>query len=510
MNMAAHKSNAFMLSKLLDGLAELQPGNDRPIEGLCIDSRQALPGDIFFALAGSSTHGLRFLKEVIDRGVAVVLWEPDEQFTEDVIPLNNAAVPIVAVENLTQKLGVIASRFYGEPSKHLSVVGITGTDGKTSCSLFMMEALNQAGIKTGVIGTLGYGLPGSMQTATHTTPDAIRVHKLLQEMLAQGSQSVVMETSSHGLDQGRVNGVDFDIAVLTNLTRDHLDYHGDLKSYKQAKEILFNFPNLNYAVLNLDDEFGKQIAKNIDSREKVLGFAMESVDVDNQDIPVIFCEQLAMRPQGMQLSIIAPWGRAKIETSLLGKFNASNLLATVSVLVASGIGFKQACELASTLKTAPGRMEVFNGRIDRPRVIVDYAHTPSALAQVLSATRQHAAGKVWCIFGCGGDRDKGKRALMGEVASRLADQVIITNDNPRNEAPDAIVNDILSGLKDRSNVSVEYDRATAIRATIGAADPADLVLVAGKGHETYQLIGDDVKDFSDREFVTLCLQGEDT
>ncbi len=512
MNMTAEKSEKLLISQLLGGRVEIAAADDRPVSGLCLDSRKARPGDLFLAVSGVGSHGLQYVDAALRQGVTAVLWEPDSRYRQDSVHFaGSAKIPFIAVPELSRELGFIADRFYSQPSSRLQVIGITGTDGKTSCSLFISTALNRAGISTGVIGTLGYGLPERMQPATHTTPDALRVHQLLAELVEQQAQSVVMETSSHGLHQGRVNGVRFDIAVLTNVTRDHMDYHGDIASYRKAKLIQFQFPDLRHAVLNLDDEYGREIAGLIRERVNVLGYAIKSGSPEQDeligDVPVIYCENLQLDPHGMVLSIVSPWGRARIKSALMGRFNASNILSAIGVLVLSGINFKKACDLAARLNTAPGRMEVFNGRIDCPRVIVDYAHTPEALQQVLISVKQHTNKKVWCVFGCGGDRDRGKRAVMGEVASRFADRVIITDDNPRHESPERIVEDILAGIAEQQNVIVEHDRATAIRTAIYNAAADDLVVVAGKGHESYQIVGDEVREFSDREFVRRCLQG---
>ena len=517
MNMAAQQTDSMMLQDLLAGMADITVAQNCAITGLTLDSREVKPGDLFIACKGTVVHGAHYINKALHAGAAAVIWEEEGLNSDDnivqLIP-ESATVPVLKISDLTSQVGLIASRYYGEPSEQMAIIGITGTDGKTSCSQFIAQALNKAGVFTGIMGTLGYGLPGEMISATHTTPDALRVQKILSDMYRQRAEAVVMEASSHGLEQGRVNAVHFDTAVLTNLSRDHLDYHVTVEAYANAKRKLFEMPGLKNVILNIDDDFGRLLAtqytSHSDSQVNAIGYSLDPTNAATQEIPVITITDLRLLPSGMSLQIESPWGRAKVNTSLMAHFNASNLLATLAVLVTYGITFREATELLETLETVPGRMETFVGHMDQPRVIVDYAHTPDALRQALIALRDHGPNKLHCLFGCGGDRDQGKRPLMGQAAAELADVVVVTDDNPRSEAPEFIVEQILEGIGDKSNVVVEHDRATAIREIIANAGAGDLVLIAGKGHETTQTIGDKKLSFSDREFVMQCLQDSES
>ena len=491
------------LSVLLQGLAPVADEVDREICGLSLDSRFAAKGDLFFACAGTRSHGIEYLEQVCKSGVAAVAWEP----TDELRLLAQADrgmpdVPVIAIEGLSQLIGVIADRFYGHPSHDLVVIGVTGTDGKTSTSQFLGYCLERSQSRCGIIGTLGYGLYGQLQEATHTTPDAIRIQKLMASLREQGARYVVMEVSSHGLDQGRANGIEFDIAVLTNLSRDHLDYHADLQAYAQAKQRLFRMPGLRYAVLNRDEDFTSQIRQVLDRNVAVISYGLTPVSMDADEVQ-LRATDIHLHAHGMHFRVTGPWGEAEIDTALLGRFNVSNLLAVLSVLTALEVPWEEACALLGQLQTVPGRMEsipVEKGQ-DAPMVVVDYAHTPKALTQVLLALREHCHGKIWCVFGCGGDRDAGKRPLMGEAVERHADRAIITDDNPRTESADKIIREILAGMQNQDAAHVQRDRARAIQWALEQADASDVVLVAGKGHEEYQWVGDRKIPFSDRQVV---------
>jgi len=492
--------SAQRLGELLAGLVAVPGDQDRTVTGLCLDSRRARAGELFLACGGRRAHGLAHLNQALAKGVAAVLWEPVEPFQE--LPPDLAAAlggcPAFAVPELHLHVGVLADRFYGAPSRGLHVVGITGTDGKTSCSQFLAASLDRPGARCGVLGTLGYGLYGELAPASHTTPDAIRVHGLLARMRDQGARWAVMEVSSHALDQARVGGVHFDTAVLTNLGRDHLDYHGDEDAYAAAKRRLFQSTDLRHAVINLDDAFGRSLLPRLSSGVQAIGYTLTAGPAD---VPVVRGRGLRLDDAGLSLTIDSPWGSAQVRTALLGRFNASNVLAVTAALVLSGMPFDEACARIAELRTVPGRMERFGGANGWPLVVVDYAHTPQALTHVLQALRAHTRGRLWCVFGCGGDRDRGKRPLMGAIAAREADQVVITDDNPRGEDPDVIVAEILGGIADRSGVEVRRERADAIAYALEQAGDNDLVLVAGKGHEDYQEIAGRRLPFSDREQV---------
>lgn len=468
---------------------------DLSVSGLCLDSRKVQRGDLFVALPGTRAEGHRFIADAVTAGASAVLFDASVQIDQDV------DVPCIPVPELNQILGSIAERFYGMPSQQLFVAGITGTNGKTSCSHFLAQALNSQETPTAVVGTLGNGLIGRLEPATHTTPDAISLHVMLRRFVDSGARNVVMEVSSHGLDQGRVNGIAFNLALFTNLSRDHLDYHGDMDAYGQAKARLFQMPGLQYAVINGEDTFGLRLRNELpESVETVLYTLSDHA----HDQSTVRGQIVSQGHDGLLLDIQSPWGDGRVHSELLGRFNASNLLAVLSALLLSGVGFDAALQRLSRLKTVPGRMERLGGECGKPLVVVDYAHTPDALEQALTTLREHCAAQLWCVFGCGGDRDKGKRPLMGQVAMRYADRIVLTDDNPRHENPQAIIDDVSVGINSDTLV-VLRDRAQAIGHAVNSAGADDVVLIAGKGHETYQQVGDEKIAFSDREQVQQAL-----
>jgi UDP-N-acetylmuramoyl-L-alanyl-D-glutamate--2,6-diaminopimelate ligase len=499
------------LSVLLAGYAVVNEADDRDIYGLSMDSRKVQAGDLFLACTGQQArHGHEFIADAIQAGAVAVAYALDGDIGNEArveIPDVPVKVPAFGIAQLGQQAGVIAARFYDYPSRDLFVVGITGTNGKTSCSQFIAQALNEDA-PAGVIGTLGNGLYGKLQETSHTTPDAISLHGLLAEMRTAGATSVAMEVSSHALEQGRVNGVVFDAAVFTNLSRDHLDYHGDMVSYGRAKQRLFTMPELRYAIINADDSFGRELLRSLPANVAAIAYALGAMD-DGEDVgckQVVRGTLLSQGLDGLILQVTSPWGEARFTTRLLGRFNASNLLAVLATLVVSGVPFDAAIEKMSRLQPVPGRMECYGGRHGKPLVVVDYAHTPDALKQVLQSLREHCQNDLWVVFGCGGNRDRGKRPLMGEIAQRHADHVVLTDDNPRYENADEIIADIRAGLRSSQSVYVERDRAQAIAWAVTRATGHDVVLIAGKGHENYQLIGDMTVTFSDSLHVRNLLR----
>jgi UDP-N-acetylmuramoyl-L-alanyl-D-glutamate--2,6-diaminopimelate ligase len=457
---------------------------------LTADSRRAIRNSLFLAYPGEHADGRDFIGQAVAQGASAVLWERDNFSWNADWEVQN-----LPVEGLREKAGVIADEFYGHPSLHLWMVGVTGTNGKTSCSHWLAHALTQVGRKTATVGTLGNGFPGELSEAINTTPDPILLHGMLANYLAQGAASVAMEVSSHGLAQGRVNGVHFDVAVFTNLSRDHLDYHGDMASYAEAKSQLFRWPGLRSAVLNSDDAFGADVVvKQIDKGVRVLTYGFESGDVRGSN--------LVLNGDRMAMDVTTPEGNARLDIRLMGRFNAYNLLAVLAVLLASGVALQDAVQALHQIEPVAGRMQQLGGQ-SKPLVVIDYAHTPDALEKVLAALREQTSGKLLCVFGCGGNRDKGKRPLMGEAASRLADSVIVTSDNPRHEDPAVIIADIVAGTG--SNYHIEADRAAAIALAIEQAESGDIVLLAGKGHEDYQDIGGVKLPFSDAEVALRAL-----
>jgi UDP-N-acetylmuramoyl-L-alanyl-D-glutamate--2,6-diaminopimelate ligase len=459
------------------------------------DSRSVQAGDLFIALPGARHDGRQFIPQAIAAGAAAVLWElrgfawnPTWQ------------VPNLPVDDLRAELGPLAAVLCGEPSRAMWVAGVTGTNGKTSCSHWIAQALTLLGRRAAVIGTLGSGFPGALSDATHTTPDAAALQRELARLRQQGADSVAMEVSSHGLDQGRVNGVAFDAALFTNLSRDHLDYHGSMDRYGEAKTRLFRWPNLKFAVINLDDAFGAGLAASLDRRRTtVLGYGLGKGEISGH--------RLDLSTRGLSLEIETPWGPSVIRSALLGGFNAHNLMGVLGMLLAAGAELEQAAQSLRAVRALPGRLELV--RVPgRPLVVVDYAHSPDALEKVLAALRELRApgARLLCVFGCGGDRDRGKRPLMGEIATRMADQAIITSDNPRTESPHAIIAEIVAGA--HANHETQVDRATAILRAVQQSGPQDIVLIAGKGHEAYQEIAGVRVPFSDAETARRALQVE--
>ncbi len=441
------------------------------------DSRRIEAGVAFAAYPGTHADGRLFIADALGRDAAAVLWEARGFQWQ-----TGWRVANLAVDNLRTKLGSIAAFLHGDPSRSLWMIAVTGTNGKTSCSQWIAHALDGCGRRAGVIGTLGNGLVGALAPAPTTTPDAAVLHETLAQFKAAGAVAVTMEVSSIGLDQGRVEGTKFDIALFTNLTRDHLDYHGTMAAYGAAKARLFAWPGLRVAVINADDPFGQGLIDAGRARgQRVLSYGLSNADVA--------AAGLALAGSGIALTVVTPWGRGEVETRLMGQFNAQNLLGTLAVLLASDVPLTDALAALARLVPPPGRMQRLGGS-GRPTVVIDYAHTPDALEKALTALRPAlgGAGELVCVFGCGGDRDPGKRPEMGEVAGRLADRVVITSDNPRSEDPAVIASAISHGVRNTGNRrwTIELDRMNAVRAAVGAARRVDFVLLAGKGHEAYQ------------------------
>jgi UDP-N-acetylmuramoyl-L-alanyl-D-glutamate--2,6-diaminopimelate ligase len=464
-----------------------------PVTRLATDSRRVQPGDVFVAIPGAQVDARKLIPQAIGAGAVAVIWEADG-FQWD----SAWRVPDLPVSDLRRRLGAIAAHVYGDPSRKLWVAGVTGTNGKTSCCHWIAQSLTRLDRRTAVIGTLGNGFPGELAPASHTTPDAASVQAELAGFLAKGAAGVAMEVSSHGLDQGRVNGVAFAAALFTNLSRDHLDYHGSMERYGAAKARLFHWPGLQHAVINLDDGFGAHLAASLDrSRVNVLGYGLGRGEISGH--------RLDLSKRGLTLDIKTPWGAAVIRSQLLGGYNAANLLGVLGMLLAGGVNLDEATSTLEQVEPVPGRLQMVR-RPGKPLVVVDYAHTPDALEQVLETLRGvlTSAGRLICVFGCGGERDPGKRPLMGEAATRLADSVVVTSDNPRGENPRAIVDQIIAGA--HPNYHVEIDRAAAIYLAIREARPDDVVLIAGKGHETYQEIAGRRLPFSDAEVAASMLE----
>ncbi|MBC7404871.1 MAG: UDP-N-acetylmuramoyl-L-alanyl-D-glutamate--2,6-diaminopimelate ligase [Cytophaga sp.] len=482
-----------------------------PNAKLSSDSRAIQSGDVFFAfpIATNAGDGRRHIEDAIKNGASAIVFDPDNFFWNE-----KFLVPCKAVTQLSAKLGQIANAWYGQVDREMFTVAVTGTNGKTSCSQWLAKAFSLLGAPCAVIGTLGAGnyrdgtLENSLETG-FTTPDAIQLQRLLSELRCAGAEALAIEASSIGLQQGRLNGLHIDVALLTNLTRDHLDYHGDMNAYAEAKTILFDWPNLQTVVVNLDDVYGVQMAQRIHSRSarqqekiRVLGYSLEhKVHAGSE---VIFASNLRTHHLGTSFHVESPYGSGLVKTQMIGRFNVSNILGVLCVLLARGIPWNKAVTVIEKLNSVPGRMQQL-GTVGRVMVVIDYAHTPDALEKTL-VTLQHLAterqGELWCVFGCGGDRDPGKRPQMGRL-SELAQHVVVTSDNPRTENPASIIQDILKGMTIAPKV-IE-DRANAILFAIRHASNNDVVLLAGKGHETYQDINSKKWPFSDEEHAQLAL-----
>ncbi len=496
MNCARLSADDRTLSGLPAPVQEALQGLGVELQGVCIDSRTLEPGDTFLAYPGERQDGRHFIPQAIARGAAAVLWEREGFRWEPAW-----RVPNGGVHGLRSMAGWLAAHVHGHPSRVLPVIGVTGTNGKTSCTHWIAQAMMAAGRPAAVIGTLGSGFSGALEPAATTTPDPITVQRLLARFRDAGAQAVAMEVSSHALVQDRVNGVQFSIALFTNLSRDHLDYHGTMEAYARAKLRLFQWPGLKQAVLNLDDPFGGHIAGELgDSQVPILGYGLTddgAWSADRLGVPMVRGHLLELSEQGIRIEVRAPSGAGVLTSPLIGRFNAENLLAVAATLVAAGVPLPQALSALETVRPAPGRLQQLGGG-DRPLVVVDYAHTPDALAKVLVALRDVMArpgGRLICVFGCGGERDRGKRPLMGAVATRYADEVIVTSDNPRGEPASQIIAEIVGGAG--ANHRVIEDRARAIFEAVAGARPGDVVLIAGKGHEQYQEIGGERRPFSD-------------
>ncbi|WP_417660495.1 UDP-N-acetylmuramoyl-L-alanyl-D-glutamate--2,6-diaminopimelate ligase [Pseudomonas sp.] len=467
------------------------------IRELTLDSRKVRPGDLFLAVPGLNQDGREHIADALERGAAAVAYEAGGAFDMSV---DNAE--LVAIKDLAGQLSAIAGRFYGEPSRGLHMVGITGTNGKTSVSQLLAQALDMLGERCGIVGTLGNGFYNALAQGLHTTPDPIGVQAVLADLKKSGARALAMEVSSHGLDQGRVAALDFNIAVFTNLSRDHLDYHGTMEAYAAAKAKLFNWSSLRCRVINLDDAFGQQLALQ-KHESRLISYSLDNADA------YLHCRDVQFDDHGVRATLVTPRGEGSLRSSLLGRFNLSNLLAVVGALLGLDYALDEILKVLPNLQGPIGRMQRLGGvnvaGFKQPLVVVDYAHTPDALEKVLEALRPHVQGKLLCVFGCGGDRDRGKRPLMAAVVERLADQVIVTDDNPRSEKPEQIFADIRDGLVNADSAQFIAGRGIAIAQVISAASADDVVLLAGKGHEDYQEINGVRQPFSDLQEAAKAL-----
>ncbi|MDP5065209.1 MAG: UDP-N-acetylmuramoyl-L-alanyl-D-glutamate--2,6-diaminopimelate ligase [Haliea sp.] len=489
MMQAAIAERTMALPALLGSRAAAWP--DVQVRGIQLDSRRVGPGDLFLALPGEAHDGRHFIEQAVARGaVAVVAEPPVAGFVEAL------HVPLLEQAELAQAVGDIAARFYGDPSADISVVGITGTNGKTTTSRLVAQLLRAAGRRCGVIGTLGAVLDDSAADAVNTTPDAVALQQQLCAWRAQGVDAVAIEVSSHALHQGRVQGVNFDVAVFTNLSRDHLDYHGSMQAYARSKQQLFCSAGLRFAVVNADDPYSELMLAALPEGVTAVTFSSTGQPAD------VCATGVEFLAGGVRAQLQTPWGTAGLEVSLPGAFNLANVLAALSCAVLLGGEFPAVLRAASSLSAVPGRMQSVPNDFGL-QVVVDYAHTPDALEKALQALRPQVQGRLIVVFGCGGDRDPGKRPVMGRLASAAADQVVLTSDNPRGEDPLAILREIERGCE--GAVRVVVDRREAIAFAVREAQAGDCVLIAGKGHETYQIVGSQRLPFSDVDAAVQAL-----
>jgi UDP-N-acetylmuramoyl-L-alanyl-D-glutamate--2,6-diaminopimelate ligase len=487
------------LARLLDGIVGLP--RDVAINDLTQDGRAARPGSAFLAVRGTSEHGLKYAPQAVANGARAILWEPAPVAE---IPDLPSEILVAPVPRLREHASLIADRFFGAPSAHLAVAGITGTNGKTTCAYLLAQALEAAGRPAAYMGTIGTGRPQRLTASSLTTSDAITVQRTLAALRAGGAASVAMEVSSHALDQARVGAVRFRTAVFTNLTRDHLDYHGTMDSYGAAKARLFAIPDLVSRVINVDDAFGRQLAFDPRGRGRVVVTSRGHQSHARSASGFVRAMRVRLSTIGIELEFDSTWGTGALSCPLVGDFNVDNLLTVIAILLDWDVTLPQVIDALTRVRAAPGRMETFGG-VNRPLAVVDYAHTPDALRKALIAARAHCAGRLAVVFGCGGDRDPGKRPLMGAIAAELADDIVITDDNPRNESPQAIAADVASGIPAGKPFRIELDRGRAIRESLNDASLRDVVLIAGKGHEDYQIYGSERRAFSDSAIVAATL-----
>ncbi|OVZ96132.1 UDP-N-acetylmuramoyl-L-alanyl-D-glutamate--2,6-diaminopimelate ligase [Yersinia frederiksenii] len=473
---------------------------ERALREMTLDSRVAAAGDLFVAVVGHQTDGRRYIPQAIAQGVAAVVAEADG-VAPDTSMVEMHGVPVIYLRNLNQHLSKLAGQFYHQPGAALRLVGVTGTNGKTTTTQLLAQWAQSLGETSAVMGTVGNGLLGHVIPTENTTGSAVDIQHLLRNLVDQGATFAAMEVSSHGLIQNRVAALPFAAAVFTNLSRDHLDYHGNMASYEAAKWLLFSTHQSEHKIINADDEVG---CRWLSQLPQAVAVSMENNVPTGWKGPWLSATKVDYHDNGASIAFDSSWGEGQLESRLMGAFNVSNLLVALSTLLSLGYPLAQLLAAAPHLQPVCGRMEVFNAP-GKPTVVVDYAHTPDALEKALAAARLHCKGQLWCVFGCGGDRDKGKRPLMGGIAEQLADRVVVTDDNPRSEEPQAIVADILAGLMDAGRAMAIHGRAEAVTSAIMQANEDDVVVIAGKGHEDYQLVGNRRLDYSDRVTVARLL-----
>ncbi len=487
---AEHLFTAPNLADLLRGYADAPA---LPVSGIASDSRQLEEGFLFLACQGASNHGVDFIADAIEAHVAAIAYDAS---TAGDVPAD-VSVPLIAVDELADKLGEIANRYYDRPSEQMDVFAVTGTNGKSTVAWLIAQCLTGIEKTCAYLGTLSHGL---------TTPPAVELHRQLAGFRDGGANCAAIEVSSHALAQNRVDGVRVDVALFTNLSRDHLDYHGSMRDYGEAKAKLFLEQRPRHSIINLDSEFGTELAKRC---EQDVTTVSTNIDRAANGRPYVFVQSVVATQQGSDITVRSSWGEGRFRLPMPGGFNVANAVLVLALLLHKGVQMQTACDALSGISAPPGRMQRVASATGLPSVYVDYAHSPQALEVALSALRSHCRGRLWCVFGCGGDRDKGKRRIMGRVAQRLSDHVVVTSDNPRNEPPTAIIDDIVEGLASPNAATIIEDRAAAITWAIEHARPADIVLIAGKGHEDYQEIGNKRIRFSDYAIAEAALTARD-
>ncbi len=481
---AEHLTPTPTLADLLAGYAEAPA---IPVAGIASDSRLLGAGYLFLACKGMNSHGIDFLDQAIEKGVSAVAFDAS---TADAPA--NVGVPVFAVDDLAARMGEIANRYYDRPSEAMRVFGVTGTNGKTTVAWLIAQCAQLLGERCAYLGTLGHGLEEIEGEGGMTTPPVVELQGLLAGFRASGANFAALEVSSHGLSQGRVDGVRFEAALFTNLTRDHLDYHASMRDYFETKARLFLDCDPRQRIVNIDSEWGTQLAERCGSDVITVSTTFDRVANGR---PYVFVRSVVAHERGSDVSFTSAWGDGRFSLPLPGDYNVANAATVLALMLAQGVQLDDACDVLSRVTSPPGRMQqAVAGGIS---VFIDYAHTPIAVEAALRALRAHCRGRLWCVFGCGGDRDAGKRPLMGKAAERYAHRIVITNDNPRTESPQRIIDEIVAGLARPERATVIEDRAAAIQWAVAQADATDVVLLAGKGHEDYQQIGDDCRPFSD-------------
>jgi len=483
---AEHLNTRATLAELLNGIADAP---EVVIDGIALDSRKVEQGFLFLACQGATNHGLDFYEQVAAAGAVAIAFDST---TAKSLP-DNVDISLIPVANLATKVGEIANRFFAFPSQQMKVIAVTGTNGKSTVAWLLTQCLDNLGMTCAYAGTLGYGVGELDNDDDMTSPDVVELHSRFAGFVAAGAQYAAIEVSSHALDQRRLDGVRFDTTLFTNLSRDHLDYHGDMRAYGEAKAKLFVEHPARQRIINLDSEFGTQLASRC--REDVITVSTNFDRVANGR-PYVFVRSVVSNVNGSEIAIQSAWGETRFDLPLVGDFNVANALLVLAYLLSADVELERACEALSQVSAPPGRMQRVAAE-NGPAVYVDYAHSPGAIEGAIRALRAHTRGRLYCVFGCGGERDSGKRPLMGRAAERLADAVVITSDNPRGEQPDEIIAEILAGFSNPANATVIEDRGAAIAWAIADAAENDVLLIAGKGHENYQIIGEQRLDFSD-------------